>query len=217
MSCLQTIQDYGLRSLGYGERLLPREGFTLCEQFTLIGSGMLWNIYFGVIALLTGFFFATALGVGKASPNPWFRKPAEWFIFIFRGSPLFIQFFFGYFLFLSLKSEYAFFAPFTAAWLGALIVLFLNTAAYSGEIFYGALQSIPKGDVEAADAYGLSLPGPPIRMRQFSCFTPRHWCFSAVSRHGNSAVMRSITPAILPTKPSIPSSPIPFLPVISSC
>ncbi|MEQ5826213.1 ABC transporter permease subunit [Sulfitobacter sp. NFXS29] len=156
MSCLQTIQDYGLRSLGYGERLLPREGFTLCEQFTLIGSGMLWNIYFGVIALLTGFFFATALGVGKASTNPWFRKPAEWFIFIFRGSPLFIQFFFGYFLFLSLKSEYAFFAPFTAAWLGALIVLFLNTAAYSGEIFYGALQSIPKGDVEAADAYGLS-------------------------------------------------------------
>ncbi|SDF50119.1 ABC transporter permease [Sulfitobacter delicatus] len=156
MSCLQTIQDYGLRSLGYGERLLPREGFTLCEQFTLIGSGLLWNIYFGVIALLVGFFFATALGVGKASANPWFRKPAEWFIFIFRGSPLFIQFFFGYFLFLSLKSEYAFFAPFTAAWLGALIVLFLNTAAYSGEIFYGALQSIPKGDVEAADAYGLS-------------------------------------------------------------
>lgn len=156
MSCLQTIQDYGLRSLGIGERLLPRDNFTLCEQFTLIGSGMLWNIYFGVIALLTGFFFATALGVGKASPNPWFRKPAEWFIFIFRGSPLFIQFFFGYFLFLTLKSEYAFFAPFTAAWLGALIVLFLNTAAYSGEIFYGALQSIPKSDVEAADAYGLS-------------------------------------------------------------
>ncbi len=156
MSCLQTIQDYGLRSLGIGERLLPREGFTLCEQFTLIGSGMIWNIYFGVIALLTGFFFATALGVGKASANPWFRKPAEWFIFIFRGSPLFIQFFFGYFLFQTLKSEYAFFAPFTAAWLGALIVLFLNTAAYSGEIFYGALQSIPKGDVEAADAYGLS-------------------------------------------------------------
>ncbi|MDT8326989.1 MAG: ABC transporter permease subunit, partial [Roseovarius sp.] len=44
----------------------------------------------------------------------------------------------------------------TRAWAGALIVLFLNTAAYSGEIFYGALRSIPKGDVEAADAYGFS-------------------------------------------------------------
>ena len=48
------------------------------------------------------------------------------------------------------------FAPFSAAWLGAVVVLFFNTAAYSGEIFYGALQSVPKGDVEAADAYGLS-------------------------------------------------------------
>ncbi|RMH38756.1 MAG: ABC transporter permease subunit, partial [Alphaproteobacteria bacterium] len=44
----------------------------------------------------------------------------------------------------------------TRAWLGALIVMFLNTAAYSGEIFYGALRSVPKGDLEAADAYGIS-------------------------------------------------------------
>lgn len=156
MSCLQTIQDYALRSLGYGERLLPREGFTLCEQVTLIGSGMIWNVYFGVFALSFGFLLATLLGVGKASRNPLFRKPAAWFIFLFRGSPLFIQFFFGYFLFLSLKQYSAVFDTFSAAWLGALIVLFLNTAAYTGEIFYGALQSVPKGDVEAADAYGLS-------------------------------------------------------------
>ncbi len=156
MSCIQTIQDYALRSIGIGERLLPREDFTLCEQFTLIGSGMIWNIYFGTVALLLGFFFATALALGKASARAFLRKPSEWFIFIFRGSPLFIQFFFGYFLFLSLKSNYAFFDPFTAAWLGAVIVLFCNTSAYSAEIFYGALQSIPKGDVEAADAYGLS-------------------------------------------------------------
>ena len=44
----------------------------------------------------------------------------------------------------------------TTAWAGALIVLFLNTAAYSAEIFYGALRSIPKGDLEAADAYGIT-------------------------------------------------------------
>jgi len=156
MSCWQTIQDYGLRAIGIGERLLPREDFTLCQQFTLIGSGMIWNIYFGVLALLLGFFLATALALGKASPRKALRKPSEWFIFIFRGSPLFIQFFFGYFLFLNLKSVSPIFDPFTAAWLGALIVLFLNTAAYSAEIFYGALLSIPKGDTEAADAYGMT-------------------------------------------------------------
>ena len=156
MECWDTIADYGLRSIGIGERSLPRSDFTLCQQFTLIGSGMIWNVYFGMLALLSGFFLATAVAVGKTAQNPIIRKASEWFIFIFRGSPLFIQFFFAYFFFLSLKSQFEFFDLFTSAWLGALIVLFLNTAAYTGEIFYGALLSIPKGDVEAADAYGLS-------------------------------------------------------------
>jgi len=155
-TCVQTIQDYGLRALGYGERLLPREDFTLCEQFTLIGSGMIWNVYFGLIALVIGFFCAVALAMGKASTRTWLRKPSEWFIFIFRGSPLFLQFFFAYFLFLSLKNHFPALSPLTSATFGALIVLICNTTAYSAEIFYGALQSIPKGDVEAADAYGLS-------------------------------------------------------------
>jgi len=156
MSCLQTIADYGLRSLGFGERLLPSTDFTLCQQFTLIGSGMIWNIYFGLLALLAGFVFATVVALGKGSHHLWLRKPSEWFIFVFRGSPLFIQFFFAYFLFLSLKLQYPGLGTFTNAWAGALVVLFLNTAAYSAEIFHGALQSIPKGDTEAADAYGLS-------------------------------------------------------------
>ncbi len=156
MSCFETFQAYALRSLGLGERLLPRSDFTLCDQFVLIGSGLLWNIYFGALAVLTGFFFANALAVAKNSGNPWLRRPANGFIFVFRGSPLFIQFFFAYFLFLSLKSVSPIFNQLSSAWLGALIVLFLNTSAYSAEIFYGALRSIPKGDIEAADAYGLS-------------------------------------------------------------
>ena len=96
MSCAQTISDYAFRSIGLGERLLPKSDFTLCQHFTLIGSGMLWNIYFGILALTFGFFLANAVALGKASSNPWFRKPAEWFVFVFRGSPLFIQFFLAY-------------------------------------------------------------------------------------------------------------------------
>ena len=167
MSCWETVQGYALRSLGIGERLLPRGEITLCEQFTLIGSGLIWNVYFGVLALLFGFFFAVALAVGKASPRRWIRKPAEWFIFIFRGSPLFIQFFVAYQLFVILPKmgmplDFGFVEItvetrwLTRAWLGALIVLFLNTAAYSGEIFYGALRAVPVGDVEAAAAYGMN-------------------------------------------------------------
>ncbi|WP_172293988.1 ABC transporter permease [Pseudoruegeria sp. HB172150] len=155
-SCWDTIQAYAFRSLGYGERLLPRDGYTLCEHFTLIGSGLIWNIYYGTLALLFGFCLAISLAMAKDAHSPWVRKPAEWFIFVFRGSPLFIQFFLAYFFFLSLKQWQPFFSPLTSAALGALIVLFLNTAAYAGEIFYGALRSVPRGDIEAADAYGMT-------------------------------------------------------------
>ena len=163
MTCWETIGAYAFRALGYGERMLPRSDFTLCQQFTLIGSGMLWNIYFGLLALFFGFFLANALALAKASRNPWLKKPAEWFIFIFRGSPLFIQFFLGYQLFvllpkngidlwgITIHTDWM-----TKAWAGALVVLFLNTAAYSAEIFHGALMAVPKGDVEAAEAYGLT-------------------------------------------------------------
>lgn len=163
MSCGQTILDYALRSLGYGERLLPRSDFNLCQQFTLIGSGLIWNLYFGVFALLIGFFLATALALAKASSNPWLRKPANGFIFLFRGSPLFIQFFLAYQAFVLLPRQGIEILGITIAtswltkaWAGALIVLVLNTAAYSAQIFYGALMSVPKGDLEAADAYGMT-------------------------------------------------------------
>lgn len=163
MSCIQTIADYGLRSLGIGEKLLPRSDFTVCQQFTLIGSGMIWNLYFGVLALTFGFFFSNALALGKASRNPWIRKPAEWFIFVFRGSPLFIQFFLAYAALVMLPRGgvdlFGMHIPtgwMTSAWAGAAFVLFLNTSAYAGEIFHGALMSVPKGDLEAADAYGIS-------------------------------------------------------------
>ncbi len=167
MTCAQTLSDYGLRALGYGERLLPKGEITLCEQVVLIGSGLIWNVYFAVLAVLLGFVFATVLAVGKASQNAFFRVPAASFVYLFRGTPLFIQFFFTYELFVLLpkvtwdidlgvtsfviESRWL-----TRSWLGALFVLFLNTSAYSAEIFYGALRAVPKGEIEAAAAIGMS-------------------------------------------------------------
>ena len=167
MTCAETVAAYAFRSLGYGERLLPRSDFTLCQQVTLIGSGMIWNVYFGVLALAAGFALAVAVALARTSPSAWVRKPADWFTFVFRGSPLFIQFFLAYEAFVLLPRAGIEFSllgvEFTAetrwlarAWAGATIVLFLNTAAYAGEIFLGALRAVPKGDLEAADAYGLA-------------------------------------------------------------
>ena len=167
MSCYEALTGYGLRALGSGERLLPKGDISLCEQFVLVGSGTLWNVYFALLAVIFGFFFATALAFARVNGGPLLRVPAGIFVFIFRGSPLFIQFFFVYELFsqlprvgvdipLGFATITAETAWLTKAWLGATIVLFLNTSAYTAEIFTGALRTVPKGDIEAADAYGMS-------------------------------------------------------------
>ncbi len=166
-SCAQTFQDYALRAIGEGARLLPKSDFTLCEHVVLIGSGLIWNVYYATLSVIFGFFLANGIALAKASRHRILRKPAAWFVFLFRGSPLFIQFFLFYeafvllpklgwdidlgFVEITIETRWL-----TRAWLGALIVLTLNTAAYSAEIFYGALKAIPRGDLEAADAYGLS-------------------------------------------------------------
>ena len=166
-NCLTTIQDYGLRSIGIGERILPKTDITICEQVVLIGSGLIWNIYFGTIAVFVGFWFSVMLAIGKNNKFAVFRNPSNIFIFLFRGSPLFIQFFFAYELFvllpkigvtvdlgfvsLSMQTHWL-----TKAWLGGLIVLFCNTAAYSAEIFYGAIRAVPSTELEAAEAFGIT-------------------------------------------------------------
>jgi ABC-type arginine/histidine transport system permease subunit len=45
---------------------------------------------------------------------------------------------------------------FREPWFCAILTLSLNTAAYSSEIFRGALQAVPRGEVEAAMALGMS-------------------------------------------------------------
>ena len=165
-TCAESFHGLILRSLGrdLGDRVLPRGlEINVCDQVFLIASGLVWNVYFATLALFFGFFLAVAVALGKASPSKWLRKPAEWFTFIFRGSPLFVQFFFVYEALVLLPRAGIEIGPITLetqwmtrAWAGALFVLFLNTSAYTAEIFHGALKSIPKGDIEAADAYGLT-------------------------------------------------------------
>ena len=169
-SCAESIELYALRALGreYGAPLLPRGlDITLCDQIVLIGSGMIWNLYFAVATIAAGFFLATLLAVGRNSRRALFARPAGAFIFVFRGSPLFIQFFLAYEALVLLPRagfEFAFLGVemtlqtnwLTRAWAGALLVLWLNTSAYTAHIFYGALRAVPRGDIEAADAYGLT-------------------------------------------------------------
>lgn len=126
----------------------------------VMAPAVTFNIYFAAASIPIGFVLAIFLALGKASPNPIINRLSRGYIYAFRGSPLFIQFFMFYSLALSLNI--ALWKPMGISglvlhplFMGPL-VLVLNTAAYTGEIFYGALRAVPRGEVEAARAYGMS-------------------------------------------------------------
>ena len=126
----------------------------------IFAPAALFNIYFAVASIPLGFVFAVFLALGKASKNPIASRLSRGFIYAFRGSPLFIQFFMVYSL--ALSFNVGLWKPWGISWfvlhplfIGPL-VLTLNTGAYTAEIFYGALRAVPRGEVEAARAYGMS-------------------------------------------------------------
>lgn len=130
------------------------------EELALFAPAIVFNIYFAVASIPLGFVAAVFLALGKDSANPLISRLSRGFIYAFRGSPLFIQFFMIYSL--TLSFNISLWKPLGLSWfvlhplfIGPL-VLTLNTAAYTAEIFYGALRAVPRGEVEAARAYGMS-------------------------------------------------------------
>ncbi len=133
---------------------------TILDEIGILAVPALFNIYFAAAAIPTGFVLAIFLALGKASANPVVNALSRGYIYFFRGSPFFIQLFAFYSLMLS--ANLAVWKPWGVDWLVlhplflGPAILALNTTAYSAEIFHGALTTVPRGEVEAARAYGMS-------------------------------------------------------------
>ncbi len=126
----------------------------------LLARPALFNIYFSIAAIPAGFVLAIFVALGKAAANPVISRLSRAYIYFFRGSPFFIQLFAFYSL--ALAFNLSLWKPLGIDWfvlnplfLGPAI-LALNTTAYTAEIFHGALLTVPKGEQEAARAYGMS-------------------------------------------------------------
>lgn len=99
-----------------------------------------------VLALPLGLPFALGEN-SRILPIKWFCKL---YIFIFRGTPLMLQLFFFYFFFpIQLGIELDAFPT-------SVLTFVLNYAAYFAEIYRGGINSIDKGQYEAAHSLGLT-------------------------------------------------------------
>ena len=121
--------------IGWMPALIQSTGVTLALSVTSVAAALV---------------FAVFLALGKISRNAVISKICGGYIFFFRGTPLLMQLFFIYYtmpqLVLNIQSR------FFAAWLAFT----LNVAAYLAEIIRAAIQSIDKGQMEAARALGLT-------------------------------------------------------------
>jgi His/Glu/Gln/Arg/opine family amino acid ABC transporter permease subunit len=149
MKVVGQMVNYTYRMLGCGENLM--HGAKLTITLTTL------TVIFGVL-------LGTLLALGKISKNKIVSKISGAYIFFFRGTPLLIQLFVVYFtipgmfgfawrdLFSSNDPE----AVFKGAFAAAVIAFALNSGAYCAEIVRSAIQSIDKGQFEAAKALGMT-------------------------------------------------------------
>ena len=121
-------------------------------------SGTLLTIQLVVISAVLGLLLAVPVALARLARNPVVSGAATAYSLFFRGTPLLVQIFLVYYglgQFDFVRDSFLW--PFLRqAYVCALITFVLNTAAYSGEILRGGIMAVPRGEVEAARAVGMS-------------------------------------------------------------
>ena len=122
-------------------------------------DGLWLTIEITALSVVIGLAVAIPLAVLRLSRNPLLQTPTYAFIFFFRGTPLLVQLFLIYYgsgQFVQELRAVGLWSFFREAYFCGVLTLTFNTAAYTAEILRGAIQAIPRGEVEAARACGMS-------------------------------------------------------------
>ena len=130
----------------------------IINNLPLYLNGLLVTIQLVVIALVSGFGLAVPLALMAVSKISILRYSAKAYIYFFRGTPLLVQMFLLYYGMGQFEAirESVLWVLFKEAYWSAIIAFALNTAGYTAEILRGAIEQTPFGEIEAANASGMS-------------------------------------------------------------
>ncbi|WP_296156356.1 amino acid ABC transporter permease [Gardnerella sp. DNF00502] len=131
-------------------------------------SGIFWTLWLTLLSMVIAIVLALCLAMMRKSVNPVLRGVSWFFIWFFRGTPVYTQLvFWGMFAVLVPKLSLG--VPFTSveffsidsnvvmtSFNAAVIGLSLNEAAYLSEIVRAGLEAVDVGQVEAAKSLGMS-------------------------------------------------------------
>ncbi|OFJ32849.1 ABC transporter permease [Vibrio cholerae] len=126
----------------------------IIDSLPIYLSGLWTTVWLVSLSLVIGLLCAIPLAIARNSKQKWFSLPAWGYIYFLRGTPLLVQLYLIYYgmdQWFPVKDTL-----WEHAWFCALVAFILNTSAYTAEIIRGAINGLPKGEVEAAKAYGMS-------------------------------------------------------------
>nr|WP_282021543.1 ABC transporter permease [Ruegeria faecimaris] len=124
-------------------------------------EGLWRTIWLLAVTCVLGFLLAVPLGLAQAI-GPWYLSaPAKVFCTVIRGTPILLQIWLLYYGLGSLFPQIPWIRgselwPYLRqAWPYAVLALTLSYAGYEGEIMRGAFASVKKGQLEAAQSFGM--------------------------------------------------------------
>lgn len=121
----------------------------LAEYTPVILQGVFLTIKMAALSLLLGFVLGILFAIIRHQGSAFGSNFIRWFVDLNRNTPLIIQ---TFWLFFGLSAMGILLDPFYAA----VVALGVNTAAYTCEIVRAGLESIPKGQIEAAECLSLN-------------------------------------------------------------
>ena len=112
--------------------------------------GLVTTLQLSILALLFALPIGLLAGLGRVSTNPAARNLAATYVELIRGTPLLVQIFIFYFFIGTVLS--------LSRMTAGVAALAIFTGAYIAEIVRAGIESIPKGQMEAARSLGMSYP-----------------------------------------------------------
>jgi len=134
----------------------------LADILAELTAGTWVTIKLLVVAAIFGNLLAVPVALARVSHNPVLWVPSYLYIEIMRGTPLLAQLYLVYYGLGSLfpgipEIRNSVLWPYLReGFFYAALALIVNTAGYSGEILRGAIQAVPRGEIEAGRAFGMS-------------------------------------------------------------
>jgi His/Glu/Gln/Arg/opine family amino acid ABC transporter permease subunit len=128
----------------------PAGGLPWGDLLRTLGRGLALTLQLTLFALATGIPMGLLIALGRQSGFAPLRWVLASYVELFRGTPLLVQLIFIYYALPDLAGVDL--QPFQAA----VLALALNSAAYIAEIFRAGLESIDKGQMEAARSLGMT-------------------------------------------------------------